>query len=346
MPAVAAADLQIFCARLLEGVGVNFSDAELVASALVASNLRGVDSHGVALLRYYLEQIEHGDLDPHAEPEILHHSGCTALIDGHNGLGQVISRFATDQAIRLAMDHGCGVVSVRHSNHFGAAAYWVNRLTAAGFIGLVLCNASATVAPWQGREGRLGTNPICFAVPGQSPFLLDMATTTVAANKIFNAYNAGRTEIPLGWALDSDGVPTTSTQDAYRGLLQPLGGCKGSGLAVMVEMLCGVLSGGAMSNELGGIRFRGTRVDVSQFFLALDPKCFLEPGEYETRAQALTQKLKAVAPAVGYEEVLVAGEPEIRNESLRRKEGIPLDDATWQTLCAWGEKLKVAAPPV
>lgn len=344
MPVIGAPALQQYCARLLEGVGVDLSDAELMASSLVASNLRGVDSHGVALLRYYLEQVEHGDMDAHAEPEVLHQSGCTALIDGHNGLGQVISRFATDQAIHLAMDHGCGVVSVRHSNHFGAAAYWVNRLTAAGFIGVVFCNASPTVAPWQGREGRLGTNPICFGVPGQSPFLLDMATTTVAANKIFNAQNSGRQEIPAGWALDAEGTPTTSTAEAYKGLLQPLGGYKGSGLAVMIEMLCGVLSGGAMSNELGGIRFRGTKVDVSQFFLALDPKCFLEPGEYEARALKLTQKLKSVQPAKGYDEVLVAGEPEARNEALRRKEGIPLDEATWSTLVGWGEKLNVPLP--
>lgn len=344
MPTILATELQRYCALLLERLGLNASDAQFTASALVASNLRGVDSHGVALLRYYLEQLECGDMDPQGEPDVVQQSGATALIDGFNAVGQLVARKATDLAISLAMDHGVGIVSTRRSNHFGAAAYWVQRITAAGFIGVALCNASPTVAPWQGKRGKLGTNPICFGVPGGSPFLLDMATTNVAANKIFNAHSSGKAEIPAGWALDSEGVPTTSTAEAYKGLLQPLGGYKGSGLAVMVEMLCGVLSGGAMSDELGGIRFRGTTVNISQFFLALDPKCFLEPGEYEQRAITLTKKLKETPTAAGYDEVLVAGEPELRNEAKRRREGIPLAEATWESLVAWGEKLGLPAP--
>jgi LDH2 family malate/lactate/ureidoglycolate dehydrogenase len=341
---VLATNLQAYCALLLERLGLNASDAQFTASALVASNLRGVDSHGVALLRYYLEQLECGDMDARGEPDVVQQSGATALIDGFNAVGQIVARMATDKAISLAMDHGVGIVSTKRSNHFGAAAYWAQRINAAGFIGIVLCNASPTVAPWQGKRGKLGTNPICFGVPGPAPFLLDMATTTVAGNKIFNAYSAGQPEIPAGWALDSEGVPTTNTEAAYRGLLQPLGGYKGSGLAVMVEMLCGVLSGGAISDELGGIRFRGTTVSVSQFFMALDPKCFLEPGEYEQRALALKKKLKETPAAAGYDEVLVAGEPELRHEAKRRREGIPLAGATWESLLEWGEKLGVSPP--
>jgi LDH2 family malate/lactate/ureidoglycolate dehydrogenase len=346
MPTITATNLQELSAKLLESLGVNASEAHFVASALVSSNLRGVDSHGVALLRYYLEQLECGDMQAQGLPELLHVSGCTALVDGHNSLGQIVAKFCCDQAISLAIDHGAGIVSARRSNHFGAAAYWVQRLTSAGMIGVVLCNASSTVAPWQGKEARLGTNPICFGVPGASPFLLDMATTNVAANKIFNAYNAGKSSIPEGWALDREGVPTTDTAEAYKGLLQPLGGYKGSGLAVMVEMLCGVLSGGAVANELGGIRFRGTTVGVSQFYMALDPKCFLDPGEYEARALALTDKLKAVAPAQGYDEVLVAGEPELRTEAHRRKHGIPLSDTVWQSLSEWANRQSVPLPEV
>jgi LDH2 family malate/lactate/ureidoglycolate dehydrogenase len=344
VPQIDAAALQAFSASLLEAVGVSKANAAFTATALVASNLRGVDSHGVALLRYYLEQLTHGDMEADGDPELLHNSGCTALVDGHNAVGQVVARFCCDHAIALAMDHGCGIVSARHSNHFGAAAFWVQRLNAAGYIGMAFCNASPTVAPWQGKEGRLGTNPICFGVPGKSPFLLDMATTTVAANKIFNAHSAGQTEIPSGWALDADGIPTTKTSDAYSGLLNPLGGYKGSGLAVMIEMLCGVLSGGAMANELGGIRFRGKPVDVSQFFLALDPKCFLAPGEYEERALDLTTRLKATKPAANYEEVMVAGEPELRAEAQRRANGIPLAEETWVSLTDWAAKLGISAP--
>ena len=141
----------------------------------------------------------------------------------------------------------------------------------------MLCNASPLVPPWQGREGRLGTNPICMAVPGgeEPAWLLDMATTTVAANKIFKAFNNQTPSIPAGWAMDKEGVPTTSTDEAYHGLLMPLGGYKGSGLAVMVEILCAVLSGSAIGTELGGIRFPGKPVRVGQFYLAIDVARFM-----------------------------------------------------------------------
>src|ERR1043165_6106495 len=177
------------------------------------------------------------------------------------------------------------MVTSRESNHFGAAAWWAQKMRAAGQIGIVMCNASPIVPPWQGREGRLGTNPICMSVPG--PWLLDMATTTVAAGRIFKAYLNNQPEIPTGWAFDSAGVPTTNTADAYKGMLMPLGGYKGSGLAMMVEILCAVLSGGAMANELGGIRFRGKLVRVSQTFLAIDIARFMPVEEFTARMEKL-----------------------------------------------------------
>ena len=146
---------------------------------------------------------------------------------------------------------------MRESNHFGAAAYWAQRIASHGMIGIVLCNATPLVAPWQGKEPRLGTNPICMALPGGNVWLLDMATTTVAMNRIWKAAANGEPTIPAGWAMDKDGHPTTDTQAAVGGSPMPLGGYKGTGLAVMVEILCAVLSGGAMATELGGLRVKG-----------------------------------------------------------------------------------------
>ena len=150
------------------------------------------------------------------------------------GGGDVLRARGADRA---AAGHGDG--GGAESNHFGAAAWWAQKMRAAGQIGIVMCNASPIVPPWQGKEGRLGTNPICMSVPG--PWLLDMATTTVAAGKVFKAFLNGQPEIPAGWAFDSEGVPTTDTKAAYKGMLMPLGGYKGSGLAMMVEILCSVL---------------------------------------------------------------------------------------------------------
>jgi len=207
-----------------------------------------------------------------------------------------------------------------------------------------MCNASALVAPWQGKDPRFGTNPICMSLPGADTWLLDMATTTVALGKILNAQFHGRDTIPAGWAMDSEGAPTTDTQAALTGLLMPLGGYKGSGLAMMAEILCAVLGGGAMSTELGGIRVQGQPMKTSQFFLAIDVSRFMPLDEFERRMRSLVAMVKSSKTAKGYDEVLVAGEPEWRAEEHRRRDGIPLSDGVWQNLVAAAEKLGVALP--
>jgi len=263
------------------------------------------------------------------------------VYDGRNGLGQVISSICVEHAIRLASEHGLGMVTTRESNHFGAAAWWAARIARTGKIGLAFCNASPIVAPWQGREGRFGTNPICMAVPAgrRDPWLLDMATTTVAANRIFKAHTNREPSVPAGWAMDRDGVPTTDTEAAYSGLLMPLGGYKGSGLAMMVEILCGVIGGGAMSTELGGIRIRGKPVRASQTFLAIDVER-MRP-DFRERIDWLIEEVKSAAPAAGYEEVLVANEPELRVERERLVSGIPVPEGTYEALRAAAARVGV-----
>ena len=335
-----------FAGSLLEAVGVPASKAALVASSRVAANLRGVDTHGVQLLAFYLDRLERGESDARAEGRVVSESGGCLVYDGENGLGQVISDICCGHAGRLAKQQGVSSVAVRDSNHFGCAAFWAQKISEAGCIGIVMCNASAIVPPWQGREGKVGTNPICMSVPGDGgrPWLLDMATTTVAAGKIFKAFISGEPSIPAGWATDSAGVPTTDTRAAYEGLLMPLGGYKGSGLGLMVEILCGVLSGGGMSTEVGGIRTAGRPARTSHFFMGIDVARFMPQEQFQSRMRWLVENVKSAQPAAGYEEVLVAGEPEWRAEEIRRREGIPIPESLWEKLAAAAARLKVAVP--
>jgi LDH2 family malate/lactate/ureidoglycolate dehydrogenase len=341
MPTIPAGELTRFVEEILQGAGVPADRAKIAADCLVAANLRGVDSHGIQLLPFYVEQLLAGEVDRKAEGRVASESGSCLVFDGQNALGQWVAEQCCGHAIRIAREHGVGFVTARESNHFGAAAWWALKMRAAGMIGIVMCNASPIVPPWQGKQGKLGTNPICVALPG--PWLLDMATTTVAAGKIFKAHINGQPEIPAGWAFDSDGVPTTDTEKAYKGMLMPLGGYKGSGLAMMVEILCAVLSGGAMANELGGIRWRGTRVRVSQTFIAIDIARFMPLQEFTARMEKLVEIVKSTPAAPGYGEVLVAGDPEWRIEADRLKNGVPIADGNWAELLKAAGKVGVKA---
>ncbi len=333
--------------RMLEAVEVPGPKAELVASSLVAANLRGVDSHGVQLLPYYVEQIEAGGVNVSGEGTVASESGTCLSYDGQNSLGAVVSGKCCGHAVRLARSYGAGIVIARESNHFGAAAYWGEKISSAGMAGIVMCNATPLVAPWQGREGRIGTNPICVCVPGTGGrgWRLDMATTTVAMGKIYRANMSGQETIPAGWAMDSQGCPTTETRVAMMGgLLMPLGGYKGSGLGMMVEILCGVLGGGAMSTDVGGVRTRVRPTRISQTFIAIDVSRFIPVEEFRARLDDLVSRVKGTPTAVGYDEVLVAGEPEWRTEDERRRTGVPLQRGVWDTIARTAVRLGVNPP--
>ena len=336
--------LVAFGREILRAAQVPEDSAEIVAVSLGASNLRGVDSHGFQLLPFYIRQIADGNMDIHAQGHVASENAGCLTYDGEFGIGQVIARNCCDRAIRLARTKSTAVVVARDSNHFGAAAYWAQRMSAAGLIGIVMCNASPLVAPWQGSEKRFGTNPICMSLPGPEQWLLDMATTTVAMGRIFKASISGEPTIPAGWAIDKKGVPTTDTSAAMEGWPMPLGGYKGYGLAMMVEILSAVLSGGAMSLEVGGIYIKDRPMRTSQFFMALDVARFMPVDEFAERVRRLVEMMKSSAPATGYDEILVAGEPEWRNEAKRRRTGIPLSEGVWKTLTDTAQTLGVTAP--
>lgn len=336
--------LKDFGSRLLDAVGVPEHKATLIIESLVAANLRGVDSHGMQLLPYYIDQIEIGNVKADADGHVVSESGGCLVFDGELGIGQWIAQTCCDHSIRLARANGVAFVVARDSSHFGAAAWWGQRISSAGLIGIVMCNASPLVAPWQGKDKRFGTNPICMSVPGPNTWLLDMATTTVAMGRLFKAQLSNQTEVPAGWAMDSEGAPTTDTQTALAGLLMPLGGYKGSGLAMMAEILCAVLGGGAMSTELGGIQVRDKPMRTSQCFIAIDVSRLMPLDQFQPRIKTLVDLVKSSAPAKGFNEVLVAGEPEWRSEVRRRKEGIPISAGTWEALTVIAKRHKVSPP--
>lgn len=347
-PKFAAADLKRFVRELFECLNVQPNTAQLIAHTLVAASLRGVDSHGMQLIPFYASQLEEGRVDPKATGRVVSENGSILVYDGQNGLGQAVANICCLHTVRLAGRYGLGLAVARESNHFGAAAWWAQQISRAGFIGLVMCNASPAVAPWQGKEPRWGTNPICMAIPGGGRegegWLLDMATTTVAMGKIYKAHLAGQPDIPSGWAMDANGLPTNSTADALSGLLAPLGGYKGSGLAMMVEMMCGVFSGGAMSTELGGLRIKDRPFRVSQFYLAIDPQRGIGREEFVARAKRFVEQVKSTPAAPGYDEVMVAGDPEWRAEAERLRSGVPVGAGLWKSLTELAERLKVVIP--
>lgn len=340
--------LREFTERILEAAGVPREKVAVVADSLIAANLRAVDSHGVQNVPHYVEQLEAGDVEPRAEGRVISESGACLHYDAEHGLGAVTATACCAHAVRLARQFGISLVVAREATHFGIAAYWSQKISAAGLIGIALCDASPTVPPWQGRAGRLGTNPISVSAPHPAGrgWLLDMATTTAAYGRLEKLQLEGRATIPEGWAQDREGRPTTDLATALQGFLMPLGGYKGSGLAVMIEILCGVLSGGAMATEIRGIRQHGRYSRVNHTFLGIDVARFLPLEEFYARMEWLVAEIKSAPPAAGYDEVLVAGDPEWRAEDERRRHGIPIPPGPWANLLRTAERLGVPPPVI
>ena len=258
-------------APCLEATGLEPEPSATVAESLVWTSLRGTDSHGIARLPVYVERLRDGVINTKPRPSVLRRDGAIAVVDGDRGPGQVASVFATDLSVELAREHGVGIATVRRSAHNGAQAFYAMRAAEQGMLAISLTNTEPLVIPFGGAEPALGTNPICLAAPSaQGIFNLDMATSQVAINRIYNARDEGR-PIPEGWGVDEHGRPTTDAAAVASAV--PLGGYKGYALAVMVEVLCGVLPGAGVRHGVGGL-YTGADVpqDVGHFHLALDPE--------------------------------------------------------------------------
>jgi uncharacterized oxidoreductase len=345
MPNVWADHLTAFAIAAYEAAGTPAEHARIVAAHQVGANLVGHDSHGVVLLPTYVDRIDRGHIAPGARPDVLSESPATLAVNGRWGFGPVISEWTMDRLIDKARQTHLAAGTVREQSHVGRLADYPLMAARAGFIGLMMADSGQSakaVAPFGGREARLGTNPICIAFPSDLPgaVFIDMATSAVAAGKLNLARAQGK-PIPLGWLLDRDGKPTTNPNAQLEGgVMLPLGGPeghKGYGLSFAVETLAAVLPGLGFGVDPKGRHNDGT------FMLVVDPGAFC-PIDFKTEVASFVRYLKSTPPAEGFQEVFYPGEIEYRTEQRRRREGIPIEDATWARLGEVGARFGL--PPL
>lgn len=338
--AVPAAELRAFVARALRSVDVPEADAGVVAESLVEADLRGVNSHGVIRLPGYVSSLLAGAVNARPSVAVVRQDGGQALMDGDNGMGQVAAVAATRLAIDLCRAHGIGAVALRRSNHCGAMAYYAVLGLRRHLIGIATTNAGINMPPAGGRTKLVGNNPVAIAVPTTRawPMVLDMATSVAAGGKLDVAASRGQ-PIPLGWAVDSQGRPTTDPMEGRKGALLPVGGPKGYGLAVMLDVLAGVLSGGRFGAGLG-------LAGSSQFFLMLDVARFQPVEAFLASMDQVIDQLHACPPAEGSDGVLVPGEIEWALHTRRLREGIPLERSVLASLAGLARERGVAGPAV
>lgn len=336
---------------ILIHLGYRPDAAEETARVLVEADARGVSSHGVARLAFYESNLQGGFVDLQADPEIVHETPLSLTIDGHGGVGPTVSRFAMNRCLEKARAVGAGLAAVRNSNHYGMAGLWAEEAAAEGMIGMAFTNTRCCSIVTFGKRSILGTNPIAVAIPaGENPFLLDMATTTVAHGKLEVCDRRNR-EMPLGWAVDEKGRGTTDAHLAvsnfkkgipFGGQLflggegETLGGHKGYGLALLVELLCSGLSLGAASAHT--FEKKGEPSGITHFFAAFRLDLFGKREEIEAHIASILDEIRRSDLAEGAERIYVHGEKERENRLCALKEGIELDDATKELLGAYGRR--------
>ena len=293
-----------------------------MAESLVWTSLRGTDSHGVARVPVYVERLRDGDhQQPRPRPSVLRRDGAVAVVDGDRGPGQVASVFATDLSVELAREHGVGVVTVRHSGHNGAQAFYAMRAAEQGMVAIALTNTEPLVIPHGGAEPALGTNPICLAAPSaDGVFDLDMATSQVAMNRICNARDEGR-PIPESWGVDARRAADHRRRRGRRRRCRSAA-TRATRSAVMVEVLCGVLAGAGVRHGVGQLYGEGgEQQDIGHFHLAIDPERTVGRDRFAAVLGGLLDELRAIPPAPGFDEVLAPGDPEDRARAERERVG-------------------------
>ena len=334
------AKLHAFIARSLTEVGVSEKDAQTVADVLVAADVRGIESHGCArLTKWYVGRIRDGLIDPKAVPAVVRQTATSLVVDAGNGLGHVASTFAMNAVIEKAREHGAAFGTVQNSNHFGIAGYYAMMALPRDMIGIASTNSTRWGAPTFGRDTMLGTNPLAYAVPaGEEPaFVLDFATTTVPLGRL-EVFNRKGRPLLLGWSVDSEGNPTADPVAAMSGALLPLGGYgtdfgghKGYGLGLLVDILCGVLSGGAFGNDLPRHE-ESVRGAVAHFFGAFRIDGFRDVAAFKADMDKELRAFKQSARAPGQERIYVAGEIEHEKTIKHRAEGVPVHVKVWEGL--------------
>jgi LDH2 family malate/lactate/ureidoglycolate dehydrogenase len=321
--------------------GMSETHADTTAAMMVETDLRGVDSHGISMLPTYDQEFRNGRLNVRPIFKTVREGPATALIDADASLGHPVSVHAMNLAVDRCLASGVAVVAVVNSHHFGAAGCYSRIAADRGVIGMVTsATRGVTMVPTFGAEPVMGTNPLAFAAPAKrnAPFQLDMATTTVAAGKV-KVYKLNHKPLPPGWVVDGNGHSVTDPAEAFRyvferpeGGITPLGGTrdagshKGYGLAVMVHILAGTLSGGSFSPIRNRTQRASDPHNIGHFFLAIDPRAFRDDGAFEQDLDDVIDVLHATRPADPARPVLVAGDPEMQTREERLRAGVPIPD--------------------
>ena len=318
-----------FAAQVYATAGMPADEARLIADTLVQADLWGHQSHGVLRLGWYLDRIRNGVMQPMSRPERVIDAGALALIDGHDGVGQVITLQATHEAIRRAQAHGVGVVGVRNSNHFGTCMYYTLTGAREGCVTILTSNGGPAMAPWGGMKKIIGTNPWSVAAPAgkHPPLVMDMANTGVARGKIYLARNK-HLPIPLGWAINAAGEPTTDPQEAIDGIILPMAEHKGYAIAVIVDLLSGVLTGSGFLSAVHSPYKTAEKSNCGHLLIAIRIEGFQPLAQFNARMEQFIAEIKAVPRAKGFDEVFYPGEMEARNDVRNRTEGLQLAEDT------------------
>lgn len=318
-----------FGAAVYTSVGMPEADARLVADTLVQADLWGHQSHGVLRLGWYLDRVRNGVMKPVTQPEFVVDAGSIAVIDGHDGVGHVLTMLATQEAVKRAKAHGLGAVGVRMSNHFGTCMYYTLTGAREGCVMLLTSNGGPAMAPWGGRKKIIGTNPWSVAAPAgeQAPFVVDMANTGVARGKIYLARQK-RQPIPLGWAINAAGAPTTDPQEAIDGIILPMAEHKGYAIASMVDILSGVLTGSGFLSQVHSPYKTAEKSNCGHLMIALNIEAFQPLAQFNARMKEWITEVKSVPLAQGCEEVFYPGEMESNNNARNRRDGLLFPDDT------------------
>ena len=344
---VDAKALEAYIARIFEAGGVPGDEAARVADALVSADARGMTSHGTMRVPMYMKKVRAKGFRAGTKGRVLQETAATMLLDGEDGLGQVITWRAMEEAIRKARSVGVGVVGVTRSNHFGEGAYYALEAIRHDMIGILTTNGSANTPPHGGRSMVAGNLPLTAGVPAgkELPILLDMAMCASSKGKIAYAAKKGEA-IPAGWAVEASGQPTVDPRKVLEGgWILPIGGYKGWGMIVILDILSGVLTGGPMGPEVTDL-FTGpaeTPQGLGHFVLALNIAAFMPVGHFKQRMDQRIRSIKDSERLPGVEEILMPGERELKLERQRRAKGIPLSVAVLEQVAAVAHEVGVGA---
>jgi LDH2 family malate/lactate/ureidoglycolate dehydrogenase len=338
--------LEATVSAVFSALGFDPDDSAKIATALVEADLRGVSSHGVMLVPMYVERLNAGGVTRERELDILYDAGAAMVVDARGGMGQLSSPQAMGHAIERAGQYGLGLVSVRNAHHFGAASKWAMQAGEAGCIGIAMSNTTPLMPAPGGAERIVGNNPLAIAVPTSAgvEIVLDMALSAVALGKIRLAASAGR-PIPETWATDPSGTPTTDPDEAVLGMLLPAAGHKGFGLALMIDVLTGVLSGGGWGDQVRPLYREPDRPnDCAHLFLAIDPELMGGVESFRRRSSGLAARVRGSATAPGVNRLYLPGEIEAERAAHQRRNGVLIERSGLDALLAAARAVGAVVP--